>query len=98
MTIRIVQRANLEIEAIDFFEINEAYEALALANQKILGLDPSKVNVYGGAVALGYSLGTSGAKIICTLVSVLLQEKGHYGVATICNGGGGISAMVIEKI
>ncbi|MEG1025937.1 MAG: acetyl-CoA C-acyltransferase [Flavobacterium sp.] len=95
---KALRRANLEIEAIDFFEINEAYAAVALANQKILGLDPAKVNVYGGAVALGHPLGASGARIICTLVSVLRQEKGQYGVAAICNGGGGATAIVIENL
>ncbi|MEG1239483.1 MAG: acetyl-CoA C-acetyltransferase, partial [Flavobacterium sp.] len=82
----------------DFFEINEAYAAVALANQKILSLDPNKVNVYGGAMALGHPLGASGARIICTLVSVLRQEKGQYGVAAICNGGGGATAIVIENL
>lgn len=95
---KALRRANLEIEAIDFFEINEAYAAVALANQKILSLDPNKVNVYGGAVALGHPLGASGARIICTLVSVLRQEKGQYGVAAICNGGGGATAIVIENL
>ncbi|KAA5537818.1 acetyl-CoA C-acyltransferase [Paenimyroides baculatum] len=95
---KALRRANLELEAIDFFEINEAYAAVALANQKILGLDPAKVNVYGGAVAIGHPLGASGARIICTLVSVLRQEKGKYGVAAICNGGGGATAIVIENL
>lgn len=95
---KALRRANLALEAIDFFEINEAYAAVALANQKILGLDPAKVNVYGGAVAIGHPLGASGARIICTLVSVLRQEKGKYGVAAICNGGGGATAIVIENL
>lgn len=95
---KALRRANLALEAIDFFEINEAYAAVALANQKILGLDHAKVNVYGGAVAIGHPLGASGARIICTLVSVLRQEKGKYGVAAICNGGGGATAIVIENL
>lgn len=95
---KALRRANLALEAIDFFEINEAYAAVALANQKILGLDPAKVNVYGGAVSIGHPLGASGARIICTLVSVLRQEKGKYGVAAICNGGGGATAIVIENL
>lgn len=95
---KALERANLKLEDIDFFEINEAYAAVALANQMELGLDPRKINVYGGAVALGHPLGASGARIICTLVSVLQQEKGRYGVAAICNGGGGASAMVIENL
>lgn len=89
---------DLSIEDIDFFEINEAYAAVALANQEILGLDSSKINIYGGAIAMGHPLGASGARIICTLVSVLNQEKGKYGVAAICNGGGGASAMIIENM
>lgn len=95
---KALKRANLQLEDIDFFEINEAYAAVALANQIELGLDPQKINVYGGAVALGHPLGTSGARIICTLVSVLQQEKGKYGVAAICNGGGGATAIVIENL
>ena len=95
---KALKRANLQLEDIDFFEINEAYAAVALANQIELGLDPQKINVYGGAVALGHPLGASGARIICTLVSVLQQEKGKYGVAAICNGGGGATAIVIENL
>jgi len=95
---KALNQANLHLNQIDFFEINEAYAAVALANQHILGLDKNKVNVYGGAVAIGHPLGASGARIICTLISVLQQENGRYGVAAICNGGGGASALVIEKI
>ncbi|MNU25397.1 Acetyl-CoA acetyltransferase [compost metagenome] len=95
---KALKRANLQLEDIDFFEINEAYAAVALANQIQLGIDPQKINVYGGAVALGHPLGASGARIICTLVSVLQQEKGKYGVAAICNGGGGATAIVIENL
>jgi acetyl-CoA C-acetyltransferase len=95
---KALQRANLQLEDINFFEINEAYAAVALANQIELGLDSQKINVYGGAVALGHPLGASGARIICTLVSVLQQEKGKYGVAAICNGGGGATAIVIENL
>ena len=95
---KALRRASLTLNDIDFFEINEAYAAVMLANQKILGLDMNKVNVYGGAIAMGHPLGASGARIICTLVSVLQQEGGKYGVAAICNGGGGASAIVIEKI
>lgn len=91
-------QANLPIEAIDYFEINEAYAAVILANQKILGLDSEKINVYGGGVAIGHPIGASGARIITTLISVLNQEDGHYGVAAICNGGGGASAIVIENL
>lgn len=95
---KALKKANITLEEIDFFEINEAYAAVALANQQILGLDSNKVNVYGGAVALGHPLGASGARIICTLVSVLRQENGRYGVASICNGGGGATAIVIENV
>jgi acetyl-CoA C-acetyltransferase len=95
---KALERAGLSIADIDYFEINEAFAAVTLANQKILGLDINKVNVYGGAVAMGHPLGTSGARIICTLLSVLQQQGGKYGVAAICNGGGGASAMVIENL
>lgn len=95
---KALERAGLELGQIDYFEINEAYSSVALANQQILELDDKKVNVYGGAVAMGHPLGASGARILCTLISVLHQENGKYGVAGICNGGGGASAMVIEKM
>ncbi len=95
---KALAQANLSLNDIDFFELNEAYAAVILANQEILNLNPEKVNVYGGAVAMGHPLGASGARILCTLISVLKQEKGKYGVAAICNGGGGASAMVIENL
>jgi len=95
---KALEQAGLSLADIDFFEINEAYASVSLANQQILGLDPGKVNVYGGAVAIGHPIGVSGARIIATLISVLKQENGKYGVAAICNGGGGASAVVIEKI
>lgn len=94
---KALEKANLTIDDIDFFEINEAYASVMLANQIELGLDANKVNIYGGAIALGHPLGSSGARILCTLVSVLQQEKGKYGVAAICNGGGGASAIVLES-
>lgn len=93
-----IAKAGLTPGDIDFYEINEAFSVVAIANNQILGLDPSKVNVNGGAVSLGHPLGTSGARIIATLVSVLEQNNGRYGVAGICNGGGGASAVVIEKL
>ena len=93
-----IKLAGLSIRDIDFFEINEAYAAVVLANQKLLDLDMKKVNVYGGAVAIGHPLGASGARILCSLTSVLHQENGKLGVAAICNGGGGASAMVIENL
>lgn len=93
-----LKRANLSINDMDFFEINEAYAAVILANQKILKLASNKLNIYGGAIAMGHPLGASGARIICTLISVLKQENGKYGIASICNGGGGASAIIIENI
>ncbi len=95
---KAIKHAGLTTEDIDFYEINEAFAAVALANQKQLNLDKDKLNVFGGAVSLGHPLGASGARIICTLNSVLHQESGKIGVAGICNGGGGASAIVIEKM
>lgn len=93
-----VKKAGLKMEDISFFEINEAFSVVSLANNQILKLDPSKVNVNGGAVSLGHPLGNSGSRIIVTLLSVLKQNKARYGVAGICNGGGGASAIVIENM
>ncbi len=93
-----LKKANLELSDIDFFEFNEAFSVVGLANNKILGLDSSKVNVQGGAVSLGHPLGSSGSRILITLLSVLRNNKGRYGAAAICNGGGGASAMVIENL
>lgn len=95
---KLLKQTGLNLSDIDYFEINEAYSSVILSNQKILGYDLNKVNVYGGAVALGHPIGASGARIIATLVNVLLQEKGRYGIAAICNGGGGASAVLIENI
>jgi len=92
-----LHRAGLSSNEIDFFEINEAFSVVAIANNQLLKLDPAKVNVNGGAVALGHPLGASGARIIVTLLSVLQQNDGKYGAAGICNGGGGASAMIIEN-
>jgi acetyl-CoA C-acetyltransferase len=93
-----LKKAGLEISEIDFFEFNEAFSVVGLANNKILGLDASKVNVNGGAVALGHPLGSSGSRIIVTLINVLKQNNAKYGAAAICNGGGGASAIVIENM
>jgi acetyl-CoA C-acetyltransferase len=90
--------AGLSADQIDFFEINEAFSVVAIANNQLLKINPAKVNVNGGAVALGHPLGASGARIIVTLISVLEQNNGKYGAAGICNGGGGASAMVIENL
>jgi acetyl-CoA C-acetyltransferase len=93
-----LKKAGLQISDIDFFEFNEAFSVVGLANNKILGLDASKVNVNGGAVALGHPLGSSGSRIIVTLINVLKQNNAKYGAAAICNGGGGASAIVIENM
>jgi acetyl-CoA C-acetyltransferase len=95
---KAIKNAKLTENDIDFYEINEAFAAVAIANQRQLNLDMDKLNVNGGAVALGHPLGASGARIIATLHSVLKQNKGKIGVAGICNGGGGASAIVIERL
>ena len=92
-----LDRANLNINEIDFFEINEAFSVVALANQKELNIPTNKLNIRGGAVALGHPLGCSGARILTTLVHTLLQKNAQYGAAAICNGGGGASALIIEN-
>ncbi|CAM9016760.1 hypothetical protein WICANDRAFT_27319 [Wickerhamomyces anomalus NRRL Y-366-8] len=95
---KALKHAGLKIEDVDFFELNEAFSVVGLSNQKILGIPEEKLNVYGGAVAIGHPLGCSGARIVVTLASVLQQEGGKIGVAGICNGGGGASSIVIEKL
>jgi acetyl-CoA C-acetyltransferase len=93
-----LHKAGLSSDQIDFFEINEAFSVVSVANNKLLNLNPAKVNVNGGAVAIGHPLGASGARIIVTLIHVLQQNNGKLGAAGICNGGGGASAMVIENL
>ncbi|KAH0858218.1 hypothetical protein HID58_086479 [Brassica napus] len=93
---KAIMRAGLDASQVDYYEINEAFSVVALANQKLLGLDPARLNAHGGAVALGHPLGCSGARILVTLLGVLRAKKGKYGVASICNGGGGASALVLE--
>ena len=93
-----LDKAGFSKDDVDYFELNEAFSVVGLANMKILDLDAKKVNVNGGAVSLGHPLGSSGARIIVTLISVLKQNGGKIGVAGICNGGGGASAMVIELV
>ena len=93
-----LDKAGLSINDIDYYELNEAFSVVGLANIKILGLEPEKVNVNGGAVSLGHPLGNSGSRIIVTLINVLKQNNGKIGAAGICNGGGGASAIVIELI
>ncbi len=95
---KALEKANLTKEDINFWEFNEAFAVVGLANVKILGLNPEKVNIYGGAVALGHPLGNSGSRILVTLVNVLKQNNAKYGGAAICNGGGGASAVIIENI
>lgn len=95
---KAVAKAGLKMEDIDFWELNEAFAVVGIENTKRMKLDPARVNVNGGAVSLGHPLGASGARIIVTLINVLKQNKGRYGAAGICNGGGGASAMVIENI
>ena len=93
-----LKKAGLEVSDIDYWELNQAFSVVGIYNTKALGLDPTKVDVNGGAVALGHPLGNSGSRIIVTLINVLKQNSGKYGAAGICNGGGGASAMVIENV
>lgn len=95
---KAVAKAGLKMEDISFWELNEAFSVVGIENSRRMKLDPSKVNVNGGAVSLGHPLGASGARIIVTLINVLKQNKAKYGAAGICNGGGGASAMVIENM
>ncbi|SFU78263.1 acetyl-CoA C-acetyltransferase [Pustulibacterium marinum] len=95
---KALNKAGMAIDKVDYFEFNEAFSVVGLANTKILDLDPAKVNVNGGAVSLGHPLGCSGARIIVTLLNVLEQNNGKIGAAAICNGGGGASAMIVEKV
>jgi len=94
---KALSKANISIDDVDYFEFNEAFAVVGLANMKILGLDDSNVNVNGGAVSLGHPLGCSGVRILITLINVLKQNDAKIGAAAICNGGGGASAMVIER-
>lgn len=95
---KALQKAGLTVNDMDFVEINEAFSCVPIANERDLGLSPEKVNVWGGAVAIGHPIGCSGARIVVTLNSILHQNQGKYGVAGICNGGGGASAIIIERM
>ena len=95
MCLRIFSPARTQV---DFYEINEAFSVVALANERLLRLDPARVNVHGGAVALGHPIGASGARIVVTLLSVLERHGGSVGCAAICNGGGGATALVVERM
>jgi acetyl-CoA C-acetyltransferase len=94
---KALDKVGLSVSDVDYFEFNEAFSVVGLANAKILGLDNDKINVNGGAVSLGHPLGCSGARIIVTLINVLEQNNAKIGAAAICNGGGGASAIVIER-
>ncbi|MFD2970120.1 thiolase family protein [Sphingobacterium bambusae] len=94
---KVLRKAGLSVTDMDYFEFNEAFSVVALANAQILDIPLEQVNVYGGAVSLGHPLGCSGARILTTLVSVLQQEGGIYGLASICNGGGGATAMILKS-
>jgi len=94
---KAIAKAGISLDDVDYFEFNEAFAVVGLANMKILGLNDANVNVNGGAVSLGHPLGCSGVRILITLLSVLEQNNGKIGAAAICNGGGGASAMVIER-
>jgi len=94
---KALAKANISIDDVDYFEFNEAFAVVGLANMKLLGLNDSNVNVNGGAVSLGHPLGCSGVRILITLINVLKQNNGKIGAAAICNGGGGASALVLER-
>lgn len=95
---KALKHAGVSQDSVDAFEINEAFSVVALANMKLLGLSEDKVNLHGGAVALGHPLGASGARIVTTLLGVLKEKKGKIGCAGICNGGGGASALIVESL
>ncbi|GMP63417.1 hypothetical protein CsSME_00025124 [Camellia sinensis var. sinensis] len=95
---KAISNAGLEASQVDYYEINEAFAVVSLSNMKLLGLNPEKVNVHGGAVSLGHPLGCSGTRILVTLMGVLKQKNGKYGVGGVCNGGGGASALVVELL
>jgi acetyl-CoA C-acetyltransferase len=95
---KALAKANISLDDVDYFELNEAFSIVGLANMKILGITDDKVNINGGAVSLGHPLGVSGARIVIALTSILKQNNAKIGAAAICNGGGGASAMIIERI
>lgn len=95
---KAVEKAGLKMSDIEYYELNEAFSVVGLANMKLMNLDPDRVNVNGGAVSLGHPLGASGARVIVTLINVLRQNNARYGAAGICNGGGGATALVIERL
>lgn len=97
-TTKLLEKANLSIDEIDYFEVNEAFSVVALVYAQLLKINQEKLNIWGGAVALGHPLGASGARILVTLLNVLKTNRGKYGVAAICNGGGGASAILVENL
>lgn len=96
--IKLLNKVKLSIDQIDYFEINEAFSVVVLANQKLLGINSNKLNVNGGAVSLGHPLGSSGSRIVVTLINILKQNNSHLGIVAICNGGGEASALIIENL
>jgi acetyl-CoA C-acetyltransferase len=95
---KALERARLRVEDIDYFEVNEAFAVVPIVFCKELGIPMEKMNVRGGACAIGHPLGASGARILVTLLHILQQKGARYGLAAICNGGGGASAMVVERV
>lgn len=95
---KLLKKCGLSMSDVDYHEINEAFSAVALANIKLMDLDIEKVNVHGGAVGLGHPIGASGARIIVSLLNVLKRKEGTIGMASICNGGGGASAILLERL
>ena len=95
---KAVEKAGLNMSDIEYYELNEAFSVVGLANMKLMNLNPDRVNVNGGAVSLGHPLGASGARVIVTLINVLRQNNARFGAAGICNGGGGATALVIERL
>jgi acetyl-CoA C-acetyltransferase len=95
---KALKNAGISKHEVDYYEINEAFAAVSIANNIAMNLNPEKVNTFGGAVAMGHPLGSSGARIVCTLLNVLEKKGGKIGVTGICNGGGGASAIVIERM
>ena len=95
---KTLQKAGIGIDEIDYFEMNEAYANVPIINSRLTGVDLEKVNIKGGAVAIGHPLGASGARILVTLTHILQQQNAKYGMAAICNGGGGATAMLLENM
>jgi len=94
---KALEKSGIDIDAVDYFEFNETFAVVGLANMKLLGLNDANVNVNGGAVSLGHPLGCSGARILVTLIHILAQKNAKIGAAAICNGGGGASALILES-